>query len=572
MADWFVRLKAARKTAAAWLEWHGTAAARMLVPAALGKEGPARTAAEAALRHIAAVHDDETVLAAAREQGEPAAAALRTFLATDPLDVVPPTVPATPGWLDPASLPRVALRDRRTRLPDDSVVHLLTTMALSTLDAPHPGLRVVRETCDPASLAEFSWGVFRAWQSNGMPSRSSWAFTQLGLLGDDEAARRLTLLLREWPGEGGHARAVTGLDVLAALGTDIALMCLNQIAQRVRYKGLKTKARERMGQIADRLGLSPDQLADRLVPALDLAADGSLTLDYGARTFTIGFDEALRPQVADQAGRLRKSLPKPGAKDDARLAPAAYQRFAQLKKDVRAIASHLVNRLERAMVDRRRWTAEEFTALFARHPLTRHIAGRLVWLAVTDDATRTFRLAEDLTLADAADAAFVLPGDARIGIAHPLDLGHDLATWAQVFADYGILQPFPQLGRDTHRPTEAERTGHRLERFEGVTAPTGVILGLTSRGWERGDPQDAGIEHAFLRPLPENRYALVFLDPGFVAGGTHAFEEHTLTHVFVSDDRYGTALGSTVRLGDLDEVTASELLRDLAVLKEATTS
>ncbi|XVQ06482.1 DUF4132 domain-containing protein [Spirillospora sp. CA-255316] len=572
MADWFVRLKAVRKTAAAWLEWHGTDAARMLVPAALGKAGPARQTAEAALRHIAAVHDDEAVLAAAREHGERAAAALRTLLATDPLDVVPPTVPTTPDWLDPASLPQVMLRDRRTRLPGDSVAHLLTTLALSPLDTPHPALRIVRETCDPASLAAFSWAVFRTWQANGMPSRTNWAFTQLGLLGDDETARRLTPLLREWPGEGGHARAVTGLDVLAALGTDTALMCLNQIAQRVRYKGLKTKARERIGQIAERLGLTTDQLADRLVPTLDLDADSALTLDYGTRTFTIGFDEALRPQVTDQAGKPRKSLPKPGAKDDAQLAPAAYQRFAQLKKDVRAIASHLVHRLERAMVDRRRWTAEEFTELFARHPLTRHVARRLVWLAVTDTATRTFRLAEDLTLADAADDAFVLPGDARIGIAHPLDLGDDLTTWGQVFADYEIIQPFPQLSRETHRLTETEKEGSRLERFEGVTAPTGVILGLINRGWERGDPQDAGIEHAFLRPLPEDRYALLYLDPGFVAGETHAFEEHTLTHVFVSDDRFGTLSEISVRLGDLDDITASELLRDLTVLKGATPS
>ncbi|MFB4315012.1 DUF4132 domain-containing protein [Actinomadura sp. 21ATH] len=569
MADWFVRLKALRRTAAAWLEWHGTGAARMLVPAALGKAGPARQAAEAALRHIAAVHGDEAVLAAAREYGERPAAAIRTLLATDPLDVVPPAVPAVPDWLDPAALPQMLLRDRDVRLPDDSVVHLLTILALSPLDLPHPGLRVVRETCDPDSLAAFSWAVFGAWRSNGMPSRAGWAFTQLGLIGDDDTARRLTPFLREWPGEGGHARAVTGLDVLTAIGTDTALMCLNQIAQRVRYKGLKTKAVERIGQIAERLGLTADQLADRLVPTLDLDAASALTLDYGPRTFTVAFDEALRPQVIDQAGKVRKSLPKPGAKDDAALAPAAYQRFSQLKKDVRGIASHLVHRLERAMVDGRRWTPEEFTGLFAGHPLTRHVARRLVWLAETRTGTGSFRIAEDLTLADADDDAFALPGDARIGIAHPLDLGDGLAAWGQVFADYEIVQPFPQLSRDTHRLTEQERNGSRLERFEGVTVPAGVILGLTNRGWERGDPQDAGIEHAFLRPLPGDRYAILFLDPGFIAGDARAFEEHTVVHAFVSDDRFGTARGNAVRLGDLGDVTASELLRDLTVLQEA---
>ncbi|TDC85100.1 DUF4132 domain-containing protein [Actinomadura sp. 7K507] len=570
MADWLIRLKAGRTTAAAWLEWHGAGAARMLVPAALGTAGPARRAAEAALRHIAGVHGDEAVLTAARDHGERAAAALRTFLATDPLDVVPPTVPAMPGWLDPASLPQVALADRRARLPGDSVVHLLTILALSPLDTPHPGLRIIRETCDPASLAAFSWALFRAWQSHGMPARSNWAFTQLGLLGDDETARRLTLLLQDWPGEGGHARAVTGLDVLAALGTEAALVCLDQIAQRVRYKGLKTKAGERIEKIAERLGLTADQLADRLVPTLDLDSDGALSLDYGTRTFTVVFDEALRPQVIDQAGKLRKSLPKPGTNDDAELAPAAYQRFSQLRKDVRAVAATLVPRLERAMVDRRRWTPEEFTEVFARHPLARHVARRLVWLAVSGETTRTFRLADELPLVDAAGAAFTLTADARIGIAHPLDLGADLATWSRAFAGLGIVQPFPQLDRDTHRLTEAERKGSKLRRFEQLTVPTRALLSLIDRGWERGDPLDAGIEHAFLRPLPEDRYVLLYLSPGFLAADAHTFEEHTLTHAFVSDDRLGSALGNTVRLGDLDEITASELLRDLTVLKDAT--
>jgi hypothetical protein len=42
--------------------------------------------------------------------------------------------------------------------------------------------------------------------------------------------------------------------------------------------------------------------------------------------------------------------------------------------------------------------------------------------------------------------------------------------------------------------------------------------------------------------------------------------------VFVSDERFGTLSDDSVRLGDLDEVTASELLRDLTVLKDAARS
>nr|WP_262401673.1 hypothetical protein [Actinomadura sp. CNU-125] len=53
MADWLVRLKSAGRTARAWFDRHGHAAAPSLLPDALGKAGPARRAAEAALRLIA---------------------------------------------------------------------------------------------------------------------------------------------------------------------------------------------------------------------------------------------------------------------------------------------------------------------------------------------------------------------------------------------------------------------------------------------------------------------------------------------------------------------------------------
>src|SRR6185503_9703760 len=115
------------------------------------------------------------------------------------------------------------------------------------------------------------------------------------------------------------------------------------------------------------------------VPDFGLAADGSLRLDYGPRQFLVGFDEQLRPFVADADGKRLKALPKPGARDAAELAPAAYKQFAALKKDVRTVATDVIRRLERAMVTGRRWSGAEFRQLFVGHPLLWHIVRRLVW-------------------------------------------------------------------------------------------------------------------------------------------------------------------------------------------------
>ncbi|WP_395106762.1 DUF4132 domain-containing protein [Actinomadura sp. SCN-SB] len=569
MAAWYERSKTARNAAVAWFERHGVGAARMLIPAALGKPGQARRQAEGALVLIASGTGHESIVEAAREHGDRAAEAIGAMLTADPLGRLPAKMPETPEWADPARLPQVTLRGDGRALPATAARHLVTMLAMSKPGQVYAGVDVVKETCEPGSLAAYSWGVFEEWQRNGAPSKDGWAMHQLAWLGDDETVRRLTPVIRAWPGEGGHQKAVAGLDVLAEIGTDVALLHLHGIAQKVKFKGLKTRAQEKIADVATRLGLSPEQLADRLVPDFGLDADGGMTLDYGARRFTVGFDEQLKPYVTDEDGKRRKTLPKPGAKDDQTLAPAAYKRFAGLKKDVRTVAADQVARLESGMVARRRWTPEEFRSLFVEHPLVWHIARRLVWLAEDGGgAARAFRLAEDRTLADVDDDAFTLPDKASIGIAHPLDLGRDVAAWSEVFADYEIVQPFPQLGRETHVLTEEERASGRLARFEGIKVPVHTVLGLVRRGWERGMPLDAGVERWISKPVPGGLHVLIDLDMGINAGFAQGSGDQTLEVVWINDrpGDFWPSRHPRHTFGELDPVTASEVLADLTWL------
>ncbi|HEU5028156.1 MAG TPA: DUF4132 domain-containing protein [Spirillospora sp.] len=577
MAACLNKPKRGRKTALAWFARHGVDTVPLLVPAALGKPGPARREAEGALRLVAEKHgNDEVIKAAARAHGDDVADALRAAVLVDPLELLPKRIPVVGEWAVPETLPQIRLRGRDDALPVAAVRHLLTMLAMSKNDEVYAGVGIVKEACDRESLAEFAWALFEQWRRNEAPAHDGWALAQLGWLGDDDTARRLTPLIRAWPGDGGHSKAVVGLDVLAAIGTDVALMQLHGIAQKVKFKGLKARAQDKVQEVADGLSLTAEQLGDRLVPDFGLDADGGLVLDYGPRRFVVGFDEQLRPQVSDEDGTGRKALPKPGAKDDPELAPAAYKRFAALKKDVRTVADGQIRRLEAAMVARRRWTAGEFRRLFVEHPLIWHIARRLVWVAedgVAEDGggadgreAVAFRVAEDRTFADAADDAVSLPESARVGIPHPLELGGAVEAWSVLFADYAILQPFPQLGREVHTLTEDERAARRLARFEGAAVDPVDVLGLERRGWRRGDPMDAGIRHSMYREAPGGLYVNVHLNPGIDVGMDFAGEQRL--EVIWVDDRPETgdwcAREGRRPIGDLDPVTASEVLAELA--------
>lgn len=570
MSELLSRSKAARAIARAWFDRHPTAAAVDLVPVAVGPTGRSRGHAEVAVRYLDRRGHRQALIAAARAHGDAAVTAVEQLLDADPLLELPARLPTTPAWLDPARLPSPLLKDRSAVLPVDAVGHLCTMLALSTADHTYAGVALTRAALDPATVAELAWSIFEAWRGAGYPNRDAWVLHALGAIGDDDTVRMLTPLIKAWPGESANARAVAALDVLSAIGTDVALMHLHNIAEKAKFRGLKSKAQEKIAEVAEGLGLTAGQLADRLVPDFGLAADGFLHLEYGPRRFRAGFDEQLRPVVLDEDGSRRKTLPAPNAKDDPQLAPAAYAAFSGLKKDVRTVAADQMRRLERAMVQTRRWTAAEHRALFVEHPLLCHVARRVVWGVFDGDAmTASFRVVEDRTFADARDETYELPEDATVGLAHPLHLAGDLNAWSEVFADYEILQPFAQLGRDVHRLTDAERAGTVIRRFDGVTVPTTRILGLSHRGWERGAVMDGGVSGVVWRPLAGGGSVVIDLDPGIIAGMATEFAEQKLSAVWVSSTRdveWGNGQGEQP-LSTLDDIAVSELLRDLESLR-----
>ncbi|MFI0350119.1 DUF4132 domain-containing protein [Actinomadura sp. 9N407] len=484
---------------------------------------------------------------------------------TDPRSL--PSRVQEPGeWADLETLPQIRLRDRGEALPADATRRLLTMLAMSSSAEAHAGLAAVKDACDARSLASFGWALFQLWDKIGAPPKDRWALSRMGWFGDDETVRMLTPLIPAWQGKRAHAKAFAGLDVLAGIGSDVALTHLDGIAQRGKYKDLRKRAHERFDEVAGELGLTPEQLRDRLLPDFGLDAAGRLVLDYGPRRFLVGFDENLRPHVADEDGTPRRSLPKPGAKDDQELATAAYKHFTALKKDVGTVAGDQIRRLEAAMVARRRWTVAEFRRLFVEHPLLWHIARRLVWLAEDGSGTTAFRVAEDRTLAGPGDGALTLRDGTRIGLAHPLDLGGALGAWTRVLADYELMQPFPQLHRPVHVLTEAERAVRRLARFQDAAAPARAVLALEQRGWRRSAPVDGGYQRCLYRKVPSGLFVNVKIDPGMKIGHGADNPEQRLAEIRLDDrpeeGHWSSRDGRT--FGDLDPPTASEVLSELA--------
>ncbi|EFK3959267.1 WGR and DUF4132 domain-containing protein [Escherichia coli] len=575
----FNKLKTLRQDARIWLLKYPEHAITGLLPAALGKTGEAQDNARAALRMLTENGHQPLLQEIARRYNQPEVTdAVNALLALDPLDNHPTKIPTLPTFYQPSLWTRPLLKANAQSLPDSALLHLGEMLRFPQEEALYPGLLQVKDACTTDSLAEFAWDLFTAWQTAGAPSKESWAFTALGVLGNDDTARKLTPLIRAWPGESQHKRATVGLDILAAIGSDIALMQLNGIAQKLKFKALQERAKEKIADIAESRELTVAELEDRLAPDLGLDDNGSLLLDFGPRQFTVSFDETLKPFVRDVSGSRLKDLPKPNKSDDESQANDAVNRYKLLKKDARTVAAQQVARLESAMCLRRRWSPENFQLFLVEHPLARHLTRRLIWgiYSADNQLLACFRVAEDNSYSTADDDLFTLPeGDISIGIPHVLEISPtDAAAFGQLFADYELLPPFRQLDRNSYALTEVERNASELTRWAGRKCPSGRVMGLANKGWLRGEPQDAGWIGWMIKPL--GRWSLIMeIDEGFAVGMSPAelSAEQILSKLWLWEGKaesYGWGSNSTqeAQFSVLDAITASELINDIEALFE----
>jgi hypothetical protein len=576
-----------RREAGEWLARYPDTAARGLIPAALGEPGPAHEAAQAALRWMhaegntdadadaegnadAARHAD-AVRRQAEAYGSEAAAAVATLLAIAPEELLPDELPVLPKTLPLAALPRLLLKDGRHALPQACVPDVLMAMMLGKPDAPYPGLPALLDALAPDSLARFGRALLAWWIGNARPSKERWMFALQGRLGDDETARQLYGLLRQWRAALDRVRAYDAMAMLGDIGSDAALMHLAELARQTRYDDLRTRADRMLGEVAGQRGLSLDQLADRTVPDLGLDARARLTLDFGPRTFEVRMDDHFQPVVHDAKGKALKTLPKPGANDEPGKAASATTQLKELRKLAKAVATTQVRRLEAAMCAQRRWGTDEFMPFFANHPVLRVFSRPLVW-GLFDAANRlegTFRVSAEGELSNLQDDPVKLPEAARIGLPHPLELAALdpalAAAWGVVLADYEVMQPFEQLVRQTFMLDPSLRTRRELPQWAGGQVSNAGLMGLESRGWLR-EVGEGGMVDSFNKTLAGRLRLSVQLEEGW----------------FVQDVPDGKAL-QTVRavalagtdatagtLGELSPIAFSEIERDLQrVIREA---
>ncbi|MCP1184689.1 DUF4132 domain-containing protein [Paenibacillus sp. 1781tsa1] len=406
------------------------------------------------------------------------------------------------SWLSLKDLPSLMRTEDHQPL-DDRIKLYVMVQSLDHTSGPNERLNELRDYVSEASLVRFASELLQVWIQEGAPAKEKWVMYVSALFGDIQIVNILAPQIKEWTENSRGAIAADAVKVLAYLKDPSALMAIDKIKRGVKNRQVKGAAEEALQLAADNMGLTSEQLEDRLVTTLGFDEKGTMQLSYGERSFLVKVNGDLQVIVLnEETGKSVKSLPAPAQKDDADLAAQSKARFTQLKKDLKSMVNIQAQRLEESLSKQRLWSADEWKALFVQNVIMQKFAVGLIWGTYEDGALiSTFRYMEDGTFNSVDEEEVDLPSDAQVGLIHPLELDQaTLEGWITQLEDYEIKQPFEQLNREIHQPEDEDKTKNEYDHLpESDFSPTSFPKALEKYGWIKGPAQDGGWYHEFYK-------------------------------------------------------------------------
>jgi len=293
---------------------------------------------------------------------------------------------------------------------------------------------------------------------------------------------------------------------LGEIASPAAVTSLLDLQRTVRHAGFRKQIDAALASAARRAGLSPSQLAERVVPDAGLTASRQRVIAGASATARIAIGDG-QPQTewltpAGWAGQI------PAGTDgqDVKLVKLAA-------KEVRnAIVSERV-RLEGLLAIERSWSLAGWRRLYLEHPVTGSLASGLIWVFGTETVSVTGIPSRDGLETPAGEQD--IPAASHVRLWHPARSGTaDVAAWRDYLVASGRRQPFTQAFREVYLPTPAElETRTYSNRFAGHILRYQQTFALfKERGWTTNylGRHDSGYEGRARRDFPEAGLTAIF--------------------------------------------------------------
>ncbi|OCG08645.1 DUF4132 domain-containing protein [Gilliamella apicola] len=284
------------------------------------------------------------------------------------------------------------------------------------------------------------------------------------------------------------------LESLANSDDPMIIQLLLSLARRYRMASIQEKARYLVESIAERLGWTTDELADRTISTAGLDDNGLLILDYGERTFTASLDEQFKWQLKNADGEKIKALPEARKNENPELVKEAKKQFSNSKKELNQLIKMQISRFYEAMCAQRQWRVEDWQKYLQPHPIVGRLIQRLVWLELDNNGqiVNSFRLTEDGSLITNQDNEILLDQNHFITVAHSALLSSDdITQWQMHLKDYKINPLFEQFS--ALLPDMSKFKDDVIDERLGWLTDSFTLRGILKKlGYERDDIEYGG--------------------------------------------------------------------------------
>lgn len=315
---------------------------------------------------------------------------------------------------------------------------------------------------------------------------------------------KLKTQIEEWALNSRGALAAHAVYAIALNASKFALVLVDTMSVKVKNNQVKNAAKDALKKTAKALEISEDELIDKIIPDLDFDKKGMRELHYGGeanRVFKLQIKNDFTIEVTDSNDKVLKSLPAPNSKDDKAISDASKKELTLIKKNIKMISSNQMRRLNKVLLNGRKWSYKTFTELFVENPIMNIFALKLIW-GVYDEKNNlieSFRYMEDGSFNTFDEEEYIfedsLKNKKNITLVHPIELDEDkLSKWRNQLSDYEILQPINQLDLLFEEVKEEHIKNNKIISFEDKEITAGEIMSMANKmSFERSrDIEDGG--------------------------------------------------------------------------------
>ncbi|MGL4774424.1 MAG: DUF4132 domain-containing protein, partial [Clostridium sp.] len=294
--------------------------------------------------------------------------------------------------------PKVKWENSKEEVEEKILRYILKSYLNNKEVKSNPSIKFIIKALNKEDIEKFSYYILNMWLSTGAEAKERWILSFVGEYGGVEAISLIFNKVRDFADNSRHAMALECLNALALSKKNMAIVYINSIAIKFKYRKIREKANECLDLSAEIRGMSREELEDIIIPNLGFNERGEREFSYGSRSFIVKLNIDNTLQIKDVNGKGYKSLPKGNKSDDEELVKLCDKEFKQLKKDLKSTVAIQAGRLMETLSSKRYWSYETFNNVFIKNPIMTKFALGLIWGVYEEGKLITsFRYMEDGT-------------------------------------------------------------------------------------------------------------------------------------------------------------------------------